>query len=186
MAITDKIVECFFDRLAGWFEKAEKNRDRELGGKAMLRAYYIEVCGNLDLIDSLDMKALKESSVNAPGFAAIVNHFETRIAEAILTDDEAARENGLYQVLQKTESAKEIQRGITYKNVLEAVSFTLIKVEVMRKLSSLSEEEKTILHGIDLVKRIENLKRRLLLVEKILREDLGGITGIPEEQIPQD
>ena len=68
-----------------------------MGGK--LRAYYIEVCGNLDLIDSLNMEALTESSVNAPAFAAMVNHFETRIAEAILTDDEAARENGLYQVL---------------------------------------------------------------------------------------
>jgi len=184
--IAEKAIDGIFARIANAFEKAEKTRDRELTGKAMLRAYYIEVRGNLDLLGSLSKTALKDHAVNSPAFSAIVNRLETRIAEAILTDDETARENGLFRILQTTnavssESSGEVSAGVTYRNVLEAVSFTLVKITVMRKLSSLTDEEKTILHGIRLARRVENLKTRLESVLKTLRS-LGGVTGIPPDE----
>ena len=184
--IAEKAIDGIFARIANAFEKAEKTRDRELTGKAMLRAYYIEVRGNLDLLGSLSKTALKDHAVNSPAFSAIVNRLETRIAEAILTDDETARENGLFQILQTTnavssESSGEVSAGVTYRNVLEAVSFTLVKITILRKLSSLTDEEKTILHGIRLARRVENLKTRLESVLKTLRS-LGGVTGIPPDE----
>jgi hypothetical protein len=69
---------------------------------------------------------------------------------------------------------------VTY-NILDAVSYTLIKIEFLQKLSTLTNEEKGILQGIKLVTRIENLKKRLAAV-KIILHGLGGISGIAKDE----
>jgi hypothetical protein len=67
--------------------------------------------------------------------------------------------------------------------VLEAVSFTLIRIGLLRKLSSLSNEEKNQLHGFRLAARVENLKKRFLMIEETLR-NLDGINGIAKDDDP--
>jgi hypothetical protein len=108
----DKLVDGLIAKLFDLFEKAEKNRDRELCAKAMLRAYYIEMLG------TLKKDTLRESEINSLAFAATVNRLETRIAELILIDDEAARENGLYQFLQSTDSAGDPRKALPTKTCL--------------------------------------------------------------------
>jgi hypothetical protein len=180
MAIADKLFDAILGGLGRMAEAAEKARDRELGGKALLRSYFIEVANNLDLLACLDKEALKKSAVTSPAFAAVVSRLETRIAEVILTDENAARDGGLYDVLKGAESSGEAQTGIVYANVLEAVSFTVTKINLLRKLSTLTGEESALLHGLNLAPRVEHLNKRLRMVKTTLR-GLGGVTGISPE-----
>jgi hypothetical protein len=175
--MVNQLVDFAAKALGRLAENAEQDYTRRLDGAALLRSYFIELAANLDLLDCLEDSALKSVQPGSPAFAALAVRLETRIAEVILTEGEAARPGGLYEVLRQTGGA-EAQKGAVYANVLEAVAFTLTKITVLKKLSSLTGEESALLHGIDLSKRIGNLKKRLLSIKATLR-GLGGVTGIP-------
>ena len=180
MAIVDKFLDALFKALEGLAVRAEADQNRALGGQALLRAAYIEAANNLDLLDCLDKAALKEAPVAGPAFAAIAARLESPVARAVLTDAEEARPGGLYQVLQGASGGAEERPGAVYGHVLQSFPYVVKQISLLQKLATLTPEESSLLHRINLSTRVDHLKKRLVDIKTTL-QGLSGIYGIPGE-----
>jgi predicted AlkP superfamily pyrophosphatase or phosphodiesterase len=79
--------------------------------------------------------------------------------------------NNREQELVKT-SAKGIEikanKSFLYENILQAISFIVTKIALMKKYSYLGDEELDILKPIRLKSRLININQRLLMIQKVM------------------
>jgi hypothetical protein len=143
-----------------------------LSKKAMLRAYYFEVCTNLELLAVIDSKKFKALSYNSPSVFSIVKNLEIQIAAAIvLSESDTAKE--LFDLLKTTEipEIKENNNKIikVKKKLLPAIDFTLRKITLLQKLSSFQgEKETSVIKKLCLEVRTKNIIRHLRAIKYTL------------------
>lgn len=82
-------------------------------------------------------------------------------------------------MLVKNNNGKEqnVKGKIFYENILQAISFTVVKTQILRRLVQLTEEELNILNKILLEKRILNIYERFMMI-KVKMDELNAIKSI--------
>jgi GTP cyclohydrolase II len=58
--------------------------------------------------------------------------------------------------------------SFVYENILQAISFVVTKIEVMKKYSVLTNEELAIVKNMNLKTRLININQRLLMIKNVM------------------
>jgi hypothetical protein len=172
------------------FDRIESVKKRQLSTENYLRAYYYEVITNIEILNCLNTKKLNTVSVNSVIFKNFITKLETQIGLSLLFTEEQERQS-LYSFLKakgrinntnnkivKYHNGKEIQetKKVIYENVLQAISFTVIKIEFLKHFSLLSDEELEMYNKIQIEKRLVNIKERLIMIKNVM----DGLDSIKE------
>jgi hypothetical protein len=139
---------------------------------SVIRLLYLETCKDLELLALLgDDRALKWGD---PRLRFLIGHFETAIMELVLLGNEKVEvykklaAKGRIQDKPETggKSAARVQK---YENVLQAIRFVYVKMDILRKLDAAPGGE--VLAGkLQATERLRNIESRLVLVKRILGE----------------
>lgn len=180
-----------FGFIDGVLERVERVRARKLTAQAWLRAYYFEVIGNVELLEALDFKRLGAADIAGPAFRKLIARIETEIGLSILFSENIDPASDLFRLL-KIKGKMENRGGellvnkkgketayagkVLYESVLQAVSFTVVKTEVLKKLASFDPDEKEFMRAILLRKRLLNLRERFIMIKNVM----DGLEGIRE------
>jgi len=176
----------FFDMV---YSRVESIRKRNLSADNYLRAYYFEVVNNLEFLSVVDAKKFKTVEVNSDVFRKFIARLDTEIGSTILFTENIDEKSCLYRLLKAkgrienrhqmlTTSNKGIEadfRGkILYENILQAISFTVVKIEVLRRLSAVDSDEAEYLNRLSLEKRIVNIRERFAMIKNVM-DKMDGI-----------
>jgi len=157
----------------------EEVKNLKLSKKVLLRAYYFEIITNLELLNVINMEAVKKLSINSPSVYSLFQNLEIQIgASIVFSDDNIPREvfDFLYRKgsIKETndEACKAAQKSkTTNKTVLQAIDFTLRKITVLQKLASFREEtDEKVIDTLRLKIRVENIIEHLEFIKKNLLE----------------
>lgn len=176
----------FFDMV---YSRVESVRKRNLSADNYLRAYYFEVVNNLEFLSVVDAKKFKAVQVNSDVFRKFIARLDTEIGSTILFTENIDEKSGLYRLLKakgrienrhqmlttNTTGIEADFRGkILYENILQAISFTVVKIEVLRRLSSVESDEAEYLNRLSLEKRIVNIRERFAMIKNVM-DKMDGI-----------
>jgi hypothetical protein len=179
----------FFDLL---YSKVDAIKSKNLSIQNYLRAYYFEVITNLELLNSVNISKFKLVSINSSLFQKFINRLDTSIGATILFSEEIDKSSDLYKLLQskgriqnKNKMLVTYQKGIEsiysgkilYENILQAISFTVIKIEILKRLSTVDSEEIEYLNNLQLEKRIVNIKERFIMIKTVM-DQIDGIQAL--------
>ena len=176
----------FFDLV---YSKVEIVKSKKLTQQNYLRAYYFEVINNLELLNAINIAKFRTIDVSSTLVQKFISKLDTQIGATILFSEDIDTGSNLYKLLKTKgkienknkmisvyQKGKEVNcsRKILYENILQAISFTVVKIEVLRRLSTLDFEEKEYLHKILLEKRIINIKERFVMIKTVM-DQFDGI-----------
>lgn len=183
---TAQSMLSFFDTI---YTKVEIIKNKKLSLQNYLRAYYFEVLHNIELLNTIDIKKFKTQSLNSPLFQKFIRRLDTQIGATILFTEDLDTGSDLYKLLKTkgriTNKNKQLvinQKGIDipysgkilYENVLQAISFTVVKIEILQRLATFDSDELEYLHPVLLEKRIVNIKERLIMIKTVM-DTIDGI-----------
>jgi hypothetical protein len=164
----EKMFEQIYTVAKDLITAAKQVNDLKLSREALLRSYYVEVRSNLDILDVLDTEKLKALPVNDPRVFSMLACLETQIAASILcsSDEVAKKLYSFFSTAGKVDNVEEDKKKKkNTKTVLEAVQFTMQKIIVLQKLSTVKmEDDKDVLKTLRLGKRVDNIKQNLLFI----------------------
>ncbi len=184
-------VLSFFDEI---YERVENIKHKKLSAESYLRAYYFEILNNLEFLEIINMSRIKKEQVNSEIIQFLLKNLQTDIGVTILFTefkDEKEKSSSLYSFLKdngkikntknllvKTDKGKEekVKTKTFYENVLQAVSFTVVKIEILKKLSRFSANDMEAIKDIRIEKRLVNITERF----KMIKEKLDEMPGIQE------
>jgi len=135
-----------------------------------------EIRLNLDLLDSLNTN-LDKLNIKSSAFAELVNSFETNVSLAVISEGDRSNYHDLEKLLKRQFERKETfdnEDGNSpdpVQNVLEALNFSVRKIETLRRIARLAaatENETEVLKNINVNTRLKNIKTALLVVQKSL------------------
>ncbi len=170
------------------FDKVESVKKRNLSKETYLRAYYLEVISNIEILNCLNSNTLHTVPVNSTVFKSFINQLETHIGLSLLFNAEQEKQD-IFSFLKsrgrinnpngsivKYQNGKEVleTKKTVYENVLQAVSFTVVKIELLKRFSLLSDNELEIYNKIQLRKRIINIRERFIMIKNVM-SNLDGI-----------
>jgi len=176
----------FFDMV---YSRVESVRKRNLSADNYLRAYYFEVVNNLEFLSVVDAKKFKTVEVNSDVFRKFIARLDTEIGSTILFTENIDEKSGLYRLLKakgrienrhqmlttsNTGIEADFRGKILYENILQAISFTVVKIEVLRRLSSVESDEVEYLNRLSLEKRIVNIRERFAMIKNVM-DKMDGI-----------
>ena len=176
----------FFDLV---YSKVEIVKSKKLTQQNYLRAYYFEVINNLELLNVINIAKFRTINISSSLFQKFIARLDTQIGATILFSEDIDTGSNLYKLLKtkgRIENKNKVitiyQKGkevnctgkILYENVLQAISFTVVKIEVLRRLSALDSDEKEYVHNILLEKRIVNIKERFVMIKTVM-DQFDGI-----------
>jgi len=176
----------FFDLV---YSKVEIVKSKKLTQQNYLRAYYFEVINNLELLNVINITKFRTIDISSSLFQKFIARLDTQIGATILFSEDIDTGSNLYKLLKtkgRIENKNKVitiyQKGkevnctgkILYENVLQAISFTVVKIEVLRRLSALDSDEKEYVHNILLEKRIVNIKERFVMIKTVM-DQFDGI-----------
>jgi hypothetical protein len=146
--------------------RIQRARDRNLSAQALLRAYYFEVVNDLEFLDLVDFPKIEGLPANATEIRFVVSNIRTDMALSLLFKDEAASKELIALMGQKGRIGRaDDDADADYENVLQAVSFTVMKTEILRRLSVLSDGEIALLKPVQAWKRAQNIRSRFRAVK---------------------
>lgn len=169
------------------FQAMEQNRLRNTSIENMLRTYYMEVTANIEFLKLVNFKELRREPANSRRFRLILANLCNDVALRLLFHDQNTGDNDMYRFLQKQGEIKNVGKKISkviggtelrtqdkviYEHVLQAVSFTVVKLDALKKLSSYDDLD--MLRTIFLDVRLENLLQRYLMIQ----DELGKMPMI--------
>lgn len=167
-------------------QKIEKYTKLKQDETAYLRILYLEVVNNLEVLKTINFDKYSNIKPNNTKVKTIVNLLQTEISESIFYKSSESTGSELYNKLMKkgkvdnkgnellklSSKGEEIKvkQGFVYENVLQAISFVVTKIELMRKYSNLQEEELEILKVMNCKSRLININQRLIMIKKVMDE----------------
>jgi hypothetical protein len=155
--------------------RIQRARDRNFSAQALLRAYYFEIVNDLEFLDSVDFSKIEGLPVNAPELRFVVSNIRTDMALSLLFKDEAASKELLGLMGQKGRLGKsDDDADADYENVLQAVSFTVMKTELLRRFSALPDGELSLLKPMQAWKRVQNIRARF----RAIKGKLDGMASL--------
>lgn len=159
-------------------QKISKYQKIKQDTTAYLRLLYLEVVNNLEVFETINFDKYSSLKPNDEKVKTILKLLQTDIAESIFYKSADDTNAELYEKLKKkgkiegrtTESSRnsENPEKSIYENVLQAISFVVTKIEVMRKYSLLSDNELDILKNMNFKTRLININQRLAMIKKTM------------------
>lgn len=165
-------------------QKFEKYQKLKQDTTAYLRLLYIEVLNNLEVLKTINFDKYNNTKANDTKIKTLLKLIQTDIAESVFyksTDNPNTElyeklkkkgkvENKNYELLKTTIKGDDvkIKNRFVYENVLQAISFVVTKVELMKKYSELTEQEMEIIKNMNIRVRLININQRLLMIKKVM------------------
>ncbi|MBP7263439.1 MAG: hypothetical protein KBB32_04630 [Spirochaetia bacterium] len=142
---------------------------------SVIRLLYLEVCKDLDLLAVLIDARDREVGWSDPRIRFFISNFETGVMEMVLMGNE---KEDVYRKLSSKGRIKNLadmvgvrERSMQkYENVLQALRFVYVKMDILRKLA-LAGDENDLLKRVKVIERLRNIEARLALAKRIL----GGL-----------
>lgn len=138
---------------------------------------------NLDLIDAIDMTKIN-GIANTSAFLEVVKSFETTATLAMIAGTDRIRYRRLVKLLKRhwenLETPLENEEDNpsekdNVENVLENFSFTVRKIEALKRIAKIAEKEPSILKNFYLDRRLRNIKTALLGIRNCLKKVIKEI-----------
>ena len=180
IGIANKTVSLI-DTLIVKIEKYQKLRQDTT---TYLRLLYLEVINNLEVFNTIDIAKFNNIKAGDPKLKLFLKLIHTEISESVFFKSSDNLNADLYEKLKKkgkvidsvnksiktaSNTAKSTNNSkIAYENILQALSFVVTKVEIIKKYSNLEENETDILIAMKFNERLKNIKNRLNLIKKIM------------------
>jgi hypothetical protein len=135
------------------------------------------------VLNTINFKSYNNISPNHANVKSLIDLLQTEIAEAIFYKGEESPNVNLYDKLKKQGQVKNrenkqvktdqgidriVKRKFIYENILQAISFVVVKTRLIEKFSKLSDEELSILKPIKIDSRLINSYQRFLMIKIIL------------------
>jgi hypothetical protein len=152
------------------FGAAARAKTLNLSFAAQMRALYFEVTTNLRTLDVIDAGKLSPRNL-----AALAASLEIETSAAILFSDDTGNDktrNFLAIQGKVEEENEEVEKpaGKKQKTVLRALLFIVQRVVALQKIAAVYSSEDSILTGVRVPVRINNIKQHLVFVKKKLWE----------------
>ncbi|HUX55021.1 MAG TPA: hypothetical protein VMV56_11450 [Williamwhitmania sp.] len=170
----------FIDQL---LSKIEKYKTIKQDTTTFLRVLYLEVVGNLEVLQTINFSEFDSVTVNHPKLQSLLRMLHTDVAEGVFYKEQAAPNLQLYEKLRKQGQVKNRNQSLLamvngvernsdkrfiYENILQAISFVVLKVELLRKLNGLKDEELSIVRSMKVKVRLININQRLLMIKSVM------------------
>ena len=171
----------FIETVIGKIEKYQRIKQDTT---VYLRLLYIEIVNNLEVLKTVNFDKFSNSKVNDPQIKTIIKLLQTDILESVFYKSDENKNIELYEKLRKRgkisnrgqELVKTSNKGdeikakssFVYENILQAISFVVTKIEVMKKYSVLTNEELAIVKNMNLKTRLININQRLLMIKNVM------------------
>lgn len=165
-------------------EKIDKYQKIRQDTTAYLRLLYLEIDNNLEVFKTINFESFAGIKVNDAKVKTIIKLLHTDMSESIFYKSADNPNTQLYEKLKKKgkvdnkgqelvrTSAKgtevKANKSFLYENILQAISFVVTKITLMKKYSCLTDEELDILKPIRLKSRLININQRLLMIQKVM------------------
>lgn len=178
-----EIAENSLNLIDKLIEKIDKYKQIKKDTTTFLRLLYLEVLGNLEILNVIDFKAYKSLNPNDANIKSLIKLLSTSVSEAIFYKEDETKNTNLYEKLRKQGQVKNREKKLVkledgqerlvkgkfiYENILQAISFVVVKINLLRELSELSDEELAILKPIKIDIRLLNINQRLLMIKSLL------------------
>lgn len=156
-----------------------------------LRLLYIQTCQNLEILNILNAEAIKSKKPNDPIMRKLLDLMQLEVLEAVFYDSSEEKDLKLYEKLKKRGKVKNsknqlriqdkgteklVKQKYIYENILQAISFVVIKVNLLKSLSTLTEEESELISNMRVNIRIFNIRERLVMI----KESLGQMDEVKD------
>ncbi|HNV51282.1 MAG TPA: hypothetical protein PLH91_09040 [Tenuifilaceae bacterium] len=171
----------FIETVIGKIEKYQRIKQDTT---VYLRLLYIEIVNNLEVLKTVNFDKFSNTKANDPKIKTIIKLLQTDILESVFYKSDENKNIELYEKLRKRgkinnkgqELIKTSNKGdeikakssFVYENILQAISFVVTKIEVMRKYSTLTNEELAIVKNMNLKTRLININQRLLMIKNVM------------------
>ena len=171
----------FIETVIGKIEKYQRIKQDTT---VYLRLLYIEIVNNLEVLKTVNFDKFSNTKANDPQIKTILKLLQTDILESVFYKSDENKNIELYEKLRKRgkisnkgqELIKTSDKGdevktkssFVYENILQAISFVVTKIEVMKKYSVLSNEELSIVRNMNLKTRLVNINQRLLMTKNVM------------------
>lgn len=171
----------FIETVIGKIEKYQRIKQDTT---VYLRLLYIEIVNNLEVLKTVNFDKFSSAKANDPQVRTIIKLLQTDILESVFYKSDENKNIELYEKLRKRgkisnrgqELIKTSDKGdeikakssFVYENILQAISFVVTKIEVMRKYSTLTSEELAIVKNMNLKTRLINVNQRLLMIKNVM------------------
>ncbi len=165
-------------------QKFEKYQKIKQDTTAYLRLLYIEVLNNLEVLKTINFDKYSNIKANDARVKTILKLLQTDISESVFYKSVDNPNAELYEKLRKKGKVEnkgqdllkttvkgddvKIKNRFVYENILQAISFVVTKIELMKKYSNLTEEEMDIIKNMNLRVRLININQRLLMIKKVM------------------
>jgi hypothetical protein len=178
--IADKSVD-FVDNLIA---KVEKYKKIKQDTTSYMRMLYIEVINNIEILQTINFSHFDKLAVNDPKVKTVTTLLQYDILESVFFKCDDQSQYALFEKLKKKgkvinrnqELTKTNALGVEqkvsgkfiYENVLQAISFVVVKIELLKKYTSLTSDEIAIIKPIRLKPRLVNIYQRLLMIKSVM------------------
>jgi hypothetical protein len=121
-------------------------KDKKVSDDCFIRAYYLEVSKNIEILKLVD---IKNENVNSPAFKSLINSLETGVGAALLCSNEKDRSR-IFKILgqgleikspqdKSFELETDDEKSVTVLNIniLKAVWFTVQKIDLLKSLTAI-------------------------------------------------
>lgn len=172
------------DIVSQTIEKIEQYRKLKSHKATYLRLLYLEVLFNMEILNTIEFKNLKDVLPNDIKVKVVIDLLETSIAEGIFYKNEDSADVDIYKSLEKKGKLdnvhkqlyilekgieKQVQNNHIYINVLQAISFIVMKIKILQRLSELKDEELSeVVKSLKLDIRLININQRLLMIKQTM------------------
>ncbi len=160
-------------------------KTRKLSLNNLLRAYYFEVVANIEFLNVVNLDACKGLKPNAALLKSVMDRIDIQLGAAILFEENVDKGSELYKLLEdkgkldnRRKNLYRISGGTEvrvttasfYENILQAISFTVIKTQLLKRLSCLEDAELAMLKPVQCERRLANIMERFKMIKSKLEE----------------
>ncbi len=164
-------------------DKIGKYKEIKQDTTTFLRVLYLEVIGNLEVLKTINFSEFDSLKSNDPKVKSLLNLLGTEVAEGVFYKEQDTPNIQLYEKLKKQGQVKNRNQSLVvvvngvernsskqfvYENILQAISFVVSKLELLRKLSQLSDDEQVIVKSLNIKTRLININQRLLMIKSVM------------------
>ena len=135
------------------------------------------------MLKTINFSEFDSLKPNDPKVKSLLNLLGTEVAEGVFYKEQDTPNIQLYEKLKKQGQVKNRNQSLVvvvngvernsskqfvYENILQAISFVVSKLELLRKLSQLSDDEQVIVKSLNIKTRLININQRLLMIKSVM------------------
>ena len=171
----DTLLNLGVSALGKYFSAANDYKALLESKTVALRALYLEIQANIDLLDIIKLDNITKEKVYSKSIKSIISNLEMQMIASVIFSDNAvskelAKQFAFYKDIEETAENDNKKKKVK-KTPLQAMVFILRKTSILQKLASYEDEEdKDIVSTLRLKVRITNIKTHLLFLKDFLKE----------------